>query len=208
MLKVVDVPLFVTMGIDPAVTDQAYSNATGITIVGEDQNGNWYILEADPFKGQPSDVVDRVAYYAQRYRPTICSCEIIAAQRLYLPMFRERFEALGLDTAIREYRYSTRLSKNVRIEALQPKFKQKKVYLRRGLDELVRQLRQFPETEEDDLLDALSQHLTTSRPFNPKDAARIRDDDEVWADEDDIAAMEHKRNNGTWVGKGTTRYGR
>lgn len=208
MIRVKEVPLYVTLAIDPAVTDESYSNSTGITVVGADEFFNWYIMEADPFKGQPSDVVDRVAYFAQRYKPNLGSCEIIAAQRLYLPMFRERFDAMGITLPIREYRYSTRLSKHVRIEALQPKFKQKKVFIRRGLDELVRQLRQFPETEEDDLLDSLAQHLVISKPFDPKSLHKDIDDEEYVAEDEDIEASKMNKRNGTWVGKGGTRYGR
>lgn len=206
MLKVDDIPLYITMAIDPAVTAKEYSDATGITIVGEDANANWYILEADDFKGLPDAVVDRVAYYATRYKPKLGSCEIIAAQRLYLPLFRRKFEELGISLPIREYKYSTRLSKRARIESLQPKFKQHKVFIRRGLDELVRQLRQYPETEHDDLLDALTQHLVISRPYDPREVLHDPDDDEFVADEEDIIDM-HK-SDGTWVGKGGTRYAR
>jgi predicted phage terminase large subunit-like protein len=205
-LNAVDIPLYVTLAIDPAVTAQDYSDATGITVVGEDKDGNWYILEADAFKGLPDAVVDRVAYHAQRYRPRVGSCEIIAAQRLYLPLFRARFDTLGISLPIREYRYSTRVSKRARIESLQPKFRNKKVFIRKGLDELQRQLLQYPETEHDDLLDALTQHLVISRPFNPNELAHDPDEMDFVADEDDINDDTRSKTNGTWSGRGSTRY--
>lgn len=199
------IPLYVTMGIDPAVTDQSYSNATGITVVGADQYDNWYIMEADPFKGQPDAVVERVAYYAVRYRPQIASCEAIAAQRLYLPLFRAKFDTLGITLPIREYKYSTRLSKHVRIEALQPRFKQHKIFLRRGLDDLYNQLIHFPESDEDDLLDSLTQHLSISHPFNPRAAMKDPDDEEYFGDEEDEENSKPRR-DGTWVGRGGSHY--
>lgn len=198
------IPLFVTMGIDPAVTDQSYSNATGITIVGADEFDNWYIMEADPFKGQPDAVVDRVAYYAMRYKPKLGACEAIAAQRLYLPLFQAKFDSLGINLPIRPYKYSTRLSKQVRIEALQPRFKQHKIYIRRGLDDLYNQLIHFPESDEDDLLDSLTQHLVISHPYNPRDAMRDPDDEEYFGEEEDEAST--TRRDGTWVGRGGSRY--
>lgn len=198
------VPLYITLAIDPAVTDQSYSNATGITVVGADEFNNWYILEAEPFKGQPDAVVDRVAYYAMRYHPKMGSCEAIAAQRLYLPLFAAKFEQLGITLPIREYKYSTRLSKQVRIEALQPKFKRHEVYLREGLDALYNQLIHFPETEEDDLLDSLTQHLVISRPLDKKEILKDPDDDEDYLEDETDSPK--RRNDGTWVGRGATRY--
>lgn len=204
-LIVNDIPLYVTLAIDPAVTDQSYSNATGITVVGEDEFGNWYVMEADPFKGQPTEVVDRVAYYAQRYRPRVGSCEAIAAQRLYIPLFNKRFEELGISLPIREYKYSTRLSKQVRIEALQPRFRNHKVFLRKGLDVLEQQLLHFPESEEDDLLDALTQHLVTSHPFDPRETLKDPDDEEDnWEDNEERTSTH--RLDGTWTGRGGSRY--
>lgn len=198
-----DIPLYVTIGIDPAVTNQSYSNSTGITVVGEDQFGNWWVMEADPFKGQPSEVVDRVAYYAQRYHPRVGSCEAIAAQRLYIPLFQKKFEELGISLPIREYKYSTRLSKQVRIEALQPRFRNHKVFLRQGLDVLEQQLLHFPESEEDDLLDALTHHLVTSHPYDPREALRDPDEEDYESEEDEPKGPRH---DGTWIGRGGSRY--
>lgn len=207
VIKIVKIPLYVTMGIDPAVTDESWSDATGITINGESQDATWYTLKADGFKGQPSDVIDRAVYYALRYKPRVVSCEIIAAQRLYLPMLREAFDKYGIHASIMPFKYSTRLSKNARIAALQPRLKRGKWFFKKGeCDELIRQMLRYPETgDEDDLLDAMTHHLAFSRPLRSDEIGSETDEDE-FTDEDEEAASPAHRLNGTYVGRGGTRY--
>lgn len=205
MIQLVKIPLYVTMAIDPAVTDESWSDSTGFTINGESKDATWYTLKAEAFKGQPDGVIDRAVYHALRYKPKVVSCEQIAAQRLYLPMLREAFEKYGINASIMPFKYSTRLSKNARIAALQPKMKRGKWFFKRGeCDELIRQLLRYPETgDEDDLLDAMTQHLTFSRPLRESEIGFEYEDEDEYDDED---APSTRRQNGTWVGRGGSRY--
>lgn len=206
MIKIVKIPLYVTMALDPAVTDESWSDATGITVNGESVDACWYTLKADAFKGQPSDVIDRAVYYALRYKPQVVSCEIIAAQRLYLPMLREAFDKYGINAAIMPFKYSTRLSKQARIAALQPRLKKGKWFFKRGeCDELIRQMLRYPETgDEDDLLDAMTHHLAFSRPLREYEIGPEIDEEEFTDDEEDDEPQ--RRLNGAWVGRGGSRY--
>lgn len=208
MIVLKKIPLFVTMGLDPAVTDESWSDATGITINGESTDACWYTLKADAFKGQPSDVIDRAVYYALRYKPQIVSCEIIAAQRLYLPMLREAFDKYGINASIMPFKYSTRLSKQARIAALQPRLKRGKWFFKKGeCDELIRQMLRYPETgDEDDLLDAMTHHLVFSRPLRDYEARDTYDVDEEAIDNDEGEDANWRRTNGTWTGRGGSRY--
>lgn len=207
MIEIVKIPLYVTLAIDPAVTDMSWSDHTGITVNGESKDATWYTLKADAFKGQPSDVVDRAVYYALRYKPQIVSCEQIAAQRLYLPNLREAFDKYGLGhISIVGFKYSTRLSKHARISALQPRLKQGKWYFKKGeCQPLISQMLRYPETgDEDDLLDAMTHHLKTSRPLREYEIGTYADLDDLEDDEED--ANKKHRHDGTWVGRGGSRY--
>lgn len=203
-----DIQVYTTMALDPAVTSKEYSDFNGITIVGNDANDTWYILEADAYKAEPDAVVQRIVHYAQQYRPSLISCEGIAAQRLYLGLIRTALLAVDLRIPIKMYSYSTRYSKRLRIESLQPRFKQGKVIIRAGLTDLITQLKTYPEVEHDDLLDSLAQHIPISRPFNPKFFQITSFEDDVYQEEDDDYSEEGNNTlTGTWLGKGTTRYG-
>lgn len=205
MIRFITIPLFVTMAIDPAVTDQSWSDSTGFTINGESKDATWYTLKAENFKGQPDGVIDRAVYYALRYKPQIVSCEQIAAQRLYLPMLREAFDKYGIKAQVVGFKYSTRLSKKARIAALQPKLKQGKwFFLKGGCEELIRQMLRYPETgDEDDLLDAMVQHLTFSRPLR-EDELGFEIDEDAFTDEEEETPK--RRLDGTYVGRGGSRY--
>lgn len=195
------------MALDPAVTDQSWSDSTGFTVNGESKDAVWYTLKAEAFKGQPSDVIDRAVYYALRYKPRVLSCEQIAAQRLYLPMLREAFEKYGITyCTIVGFKYSTRLSKHARISALQPRLKQGKWFFKKGeCQPLITQMLRYPETgDEDDVIDAMTHHLQTSRPLREYEIGTSVDFDDLDEDEDDNAKT--KRQDGTWVGRGGSRY--
>jgi hypothetical protein len=199
----VKIPLYVTMALDPAVTNKSYSNASGFTINGTAADSTWYTLLADPFKGQPDRVVEHACSLALEYHPKVLSCEIIAAQRLFLPMLREAFDKYGIDCSIQPYKYSTRMSKHARISSLQPKAKSGKWFFRKGYcDALIRQMLQYPEGE-DDLIDSMVQHCTFARPFANHDEAEEVDFD---LDDDEDESADVRRHNGSWVGRNSSRY--
>lgn len=207
MIKRISIPLYVTMAIDPAVTDESWSDSTGVTVNGESVEATWYTLKAEAFKAQPSDVIDRAVWYALRFHPQVVSCEQIAAQRLYLPMLREAFDKYGIRASILGFKYSTRLSKQARIAALQPRLKRGKWFFKKGeCEELIRQMLRYPETgDEDDLLDAMTHHLTFSRPLRESEIGLQIDEDE-FTDDDDEEQEDRRRTNGAWVGRGGSRY--
>ena len=161
------IPVRASFALDPAVTDKKRSDFSGFTVVLTDIEDNWYIQEADNFKGQPQAVCDRFIMYARLYRPSAISIESNAAQILYKELLLPKLRENNITTPITEYRPPTMINKRAKIERLQPKFKQGKVFIRRGLTELLRQLDQFPELDHDDLLDSLVQHLTIARPPQP-----------------------------------------
>ena len=157
----------VSFALDPATTDRARSDASGITIVACDAQDTWWVYEADPFRGQPDAVIERCLYHAKLYRPSIGSIEAVAAQVLYKHLLEPKLEEAGLDMQLIEYRAANKLSKHARISALQPRFKQGKIKLRRGLTRLLYELENYagPDSlDHDDLLDSLSQHLVLARP--------------------------------------------
>lgn len=164
------VPVYVTMAVDPALSASERADFTGITVVGTDPMGDWYVLEADAFKGRPDQVIERIVAHAVVYHPRVLSVEVVAAQRLFKPLLVPRLKDANVHPTIYEFSPSTKRTKGQRIEAMQPKFKQGKVYIKEGLKDLLFQLDHYPELDHDDLIDSLSQHLEVSRPAKPGEA--------------------------------------
>jgi predicted phage terminase large subunit-like protein len=195
-------PVFVTMAIDPAYTGQRGSDSTGVTVVGTSPGDNWYVMEAKRFKGGPEQTMSAITLLVTRYRPRVVTIETVFHQEIYRLLFAQLLKERGLRIPVRPYTESNRKSKAARIEGLQPRFKQRKIFLRRGLDDLYQELEDYPELLHDDLLDSLAQHLAISRPARP-DEYVILDEEEL---EDGEEKEVQKVLGGFHVGLGTPDY--
>lgn len=158
------VPVYVSMTIDPAPTVGPDSDFTGITVVGCDANGRWYVLWAEAMKKLPSAGADHVVTLIVKYAPSVCGIESDKADPEFVSRIRERLTEFGIECAIQSYSAvrdevpGTR-GKGQRIEALEPYFREGFIWLRRGapMRDLLHQLDRYGAgLEHDDVLDALS----------------------------------------------------
>lgn len=178
VIKDQQVPVYVTMAIDPAFTDKRRSDFTGFTIVGQSDTGEWYVLWAEAFKGLPDQMIERAVYLARRFMPKALSVETIAAQVLLKGTLSRRFRDAGLNIPIHEYKSGR--AKDARIQAMQPMFKAGRVHIMEGQEELVRQLTEYPQLEHEDVLDSLAQHADITRKSRPMTLAPVDDPEEEW----------------------------
>jgi predicted phage terminase large subunit-like protein len=197
-------PLFVTAALDPAISSARRSDYSGLTVVGTTPDDLWVVLDARRVRGGPAILLPELAYMLRRYHPAILSIETVGFQQMLKDWVLERLASMNIKVGIHEYRESTRRSKGARIEALQPRFRQGKILLRRGLTPLYQELSEYPEPTHDDLLDSLAQHAAVSRP------ARIADLNKF--DDDPFSPLNRKkegqsqdRGDGTWIGRGSLR---
>lgn len=196
-------PVFVTAALDPAISSSRKSDYNGLTVVGTTPDDRWILLEARRVRGGPAMLLPELAYVIRKYHPTILSIETIGFQEMLKLWVLERLTAMNLKVGIHEYKESTHRSKGARIEALQPRFKQGKILLRRGLRGLYEELGEYPESTHDDLLDSLAQHAAVSRPARYKDI-----EEEVYDPYSPLnrkKEQSHDRGDGTWVGRGSAR---
>jgi predicted phage terminase large subunit-like protein len=162
------VPLYVTLTWDPAGRKGGMdADYHGIVVNGEDEKGNWWILEAEQRKGKPSDIVDHVLRLIYQYQPRRISVEDVGGHGLFIDLLAPEMRARGMHIPINEYHPGTRQNKNTRIATLQPRFKKRSVFIRRGLKDLVTQLSEFPQLEHDDIIDALKQVESVSQKADP-----------------------------------------
>lgn len=195
-----------TLALDPALSDKKKSDFSGFTVILTDPLGNRFVHVAEAFKGLPDAVADRFVYYATMFRPAAMSIETVAAQTLYINLIKPRLAEVGISTSITEYRPPNTISKQAKIQGLQPILKQGKLHLLRGqTGELATQLDQFPQNEHDDLLDSLIQHEQIIRLPSPRELltllyGELKEEDNFDVDEDSDGAA-HTR-TGSYVGLG------
>ena len=87
----------------------------------------------------------------------------------------QQMEARGIVFPIKDLETSTRISKQARIRSLQPKFEDKKIFLRKTQLSLIDQILRFPQIPHDDLLDALKSQMEITFPCDKRDEDYKRD---------------------------------
>jgi predicted phage terminase large subunit-like protein len=184
-------PVNVTLAIDPAYSTSSRADYTGITVVATDNpdpkkgkpKAHWWVLEAHRVKAGPVDVLDAVIYFIRKYNIRRLAIETVANQTLYKAALIDHLRKSGLpNVGVYEYKEGNRRTKSDRIGSLQPKLRNGEIHFRRGLVDLFRELEDWPESEHDDLLDSLAQHIAIAAPPGNAWEEILRQEEE---DEDD-----------------------
>lgn len=145
------------MAVDPAISETG--DFTAITCVGVAEDGKWYVKEYDQIQAKPDEIIRRTfEMYARHKGVRKIGIETAAYQKSLIYGFKDEMRKRGAHLPIEEITRGGRnaKSKEQRILALQPIVSQKRLYLQRGMVELREQLRTFPRSRNDDLIDALS----------------------------------------------------
>lgn len=162
-------PVYVTTTVDPAISDRKYSDYTGIVTVGCDPDDTWYVLSARRVKGGLDILLGEIIKEIRTYAPIKVGIEAVAFQvALKDALQREFNERYIVGVSLVELKSGTGRGKRARIEALVPRFSERRVFLRKGIGpELESELREWTPASEmahDDLIDALSHQLSIAYP--------------------------------------------
>ena len=180
--QVHNIPVYVTMTIDPALMSNPTNDQMGVSIVACDAEDVWWILHAEGFRKLPSEQASRILYLVRLYQPRIVCQESSGADAEFTARIsvgiQELNESLDNHRAISLVSYSAlrdeakgKRGKAQRIEALEPRFRESKAYLRRGTtNDLFRQLDSWPDVPNnlDDVIDALAMQRVIARPATDK----------------------------------------
>ncbi len=168
-----------------AIMDQAQTISlkacyTATIIVGIDINNYWYILETNRQRINATDKIDLIFQLADRwgiYGRNIFGIESNLAQGILTEWVRDQQSKRGKVLNIMELKPPTNMSKDSRIEALEPYFTQHRVFIKAGTDQddLIRELTDYPFGKYRDLIDALqyvhricvSRRKTSDTPHHP-----------------------------------------
>lgn len=139
---------------DPALTalDERRGCKNAMVLAGKDRFGRIFVFEASGEKKDPTLLLTRFIGFHQRYLPAVAAIEDVGFQRiLKFPLYHKMRE-LGHSFSVREERPIG--EKDSRIRSLIPYVESHLVYIRRGLRDLVDEMKGFPVSLQKDLLDA------------------------------------------------------
>lgn len=145
---------------DPAFSQKASADYTGIPVVGVDDDDNWFILHVSRGKWTPSQTIEELFNIHKVWRPVTMGVEVIGqAQGFEDAIYNECKERqFWLPTYFIKTLPQT--TKEIRIRSvLQPRFERGKIFICRGIehfDDLVDEIIRFPKAKHDDLIDPLA----------------------------------------------------
>jgi len=157
-------PLNTVAIMDPALSLDKTACFTAVIVVSQDELGNWYIREAIREHADTDRQLDLVFSLCESYQDqamSLFAIEDVLFQAKILdltqkdPRYR-RLKELGI-ALVGEHPYKNEI-KEQRIEAMQPRFRNSSIFIRRGLNELVNELIRYRRKTASirDLIDALS----------------------------------------------------
>jgi predicted phage terminase large subunit-like protein len=168
------IPLYVVLGIDPALTASASSDNFGINVVGFDPDKNWWVLESQEWRKLPSDATHEIIKLLFKYEPDSILIESANADVEMMERITRVIHEAGMKTVIRSYSALQdephgQRGKDQRILSLEPKFHQGNVKIRKGMcGSLLRELDNYPSLDHDDCLDQLAMDRKLEK-FAPKE---------------------------------------
>ncbi len=149
-----------------AIMDQAQKISqracyTAVVVVGIDKDNRWFILDTVRQRINATDKIDLIFQLADRwnvYGRNVFGVESNLAQGILTEWLRDQQSKRGKVLNIQELRPPNNMSKDMRIEALQPYFEQHRVFLKAGpsQDALIQELTDYPFGRYRDLIDALT----------------------------------------------------
>lgn len=158
--KIENKPLYRVMTIDPAITPGGDALASIVT--GTDSSDNTYVLERMGHRGELEQglnlIVDMVSRHHEKY-PFTLGIEIFAFQRMYKNLLEKKLKERGINIAIVELGKDSKKTKAMRIESLQPKLAQGKLFFRDNQRPLTDQIILWDpgsKHNDDDEIDALA----------------------------------------------------
>lgn len=170
-----EIPVNVSMTIDPAPTSGKRADFTGITAVACDYAGNWWILHGEGVRKTPSDLADYISMLIGMYGVNICCIETGQADPEFVSRLQSKLSDMTLKCSIVSYSAIQDegrggRAKETRIEAMQYLFADRKVWIRRGAQtrDLLAQLDGWPTIDKDDVIDALSMQRHVVMPSELK----------------------------------------
>jgi len=151
--------LFVAMTIDPAISEKQSADYFAINVSGMDENYRIYVLDTIKGRWKVAESIDNIFTTYQKWHPSVIGLETIAYQKALKSWLEEKMRERGVFFPITELRRSTNETKEFRIKALEPFYRDGLIFHAPWMKSLETELETFPKGKHDDEIDALASQL-------------------------------------------------
>ena len=171
--------LYVSMKVDPAISQKQEADYTAITVTGMDKNRDIYLLDYAQGHWSPSEIINQIFLKHGQWKPQDTGLESVGFQRTLKWALEEEMRRRGRHFGVTEVKTGTMVSKESRIKALEPYYREGKIYHSHWMKgkELETQLLTFPKSVHDDLCFVAGTRIAT--PFGDRDIEKIKKGDFV-----------------------------
>jgi len=149
--------LKIYMGVDLSVGEKTRNDQFAIVVIGEDLTGNIYVIDRYAGFLRFSQQLDKFDDMYRKHDPILAGIESNAYQKVFVQEVKEQ------DSEYRVLPIYTEQDKMTRAWKLSPLFENRKMFFRKGLNDLIDQCVLFPNHPLKDLWDALDLAVRTRR---------------------------------------------
>lgn len=165
--------LFISMTIDPAISEKQSADYFAIDISGMDQDYNIYRLDYAKGHWKVSEQIDNIFTMYNKWHPNAVGLETVAYQKALKSWLEEKMRERGVHFPITELRRSTNETKEFRIKSIEPFFREGKVFHAKWMKSFEDELLSFPKGKHDDEIDAFSSQLEMLIPGDSESVADL-----------------------------------
>jgi len=153
--------------VDPAISDNKAACDTAIVRCGH-RAGRIYVSECIADKLTPKATIDKIIelILLDPNNTKWIGIETVAYQKALALFLRDEMNRQQIYKPVMQI--NSRTNKDARIQGLQPFFEYSQIIIRKGLDELVSQLIQYPYGKLVDCIDALAMQLESYQGYKPE----------------------------------------
>lgn len=160
--------------IDSAVSEKESADYTGVTINRISTDNKWYI-KTYRLKVNSKDLIDHLFYVHETYKPAFIGLEETTFTMAIQPFLEEEMRRRNKFFTITPIKHKG-INKEQRIRGLIPRWENKSIFLVGDNSELIDEMRTFPNSMHDDVIDSLSMQLHHAKaPYRKSYAPMTKD---------------------------------
>ena len=156
--------------VDLAISQKVNADYSAIVTVGVNSAGHWLVLDVEYGRYDPSTTIDAIFSAVRKWKPLTVGIEVVAYQAALQHFLEKEMPRRGIFFRITPLKAEKR--KEIRIDAIQPRFALGTVWFQRNagwLEKIESELLSYPHGAHDDVIDALAymEQLSTT-PYEYK----------------------------------------
>ena len=153
--------------VDLAISQKANADYSAVVTVGVNTDGHWFVLDVEYGRYDPTTTMDAIFSAVKKWHPLTVGIEAVAYQSALQHFLEKEMPRRGIFFRITPLKAEKK--KELRIDAIQPRFSVGSVWFRSGaswLDKIESELLAYPHGAHDDVIDALAyMEQLTNEPY-------------------------------------------